>query len=176
MRLEGVKMSNVFVINDTMEFGLYGPGHGANFHISASRWSRFIINPCYRWNKVICVCSQSNLDLEFLRAVLSIFCYPSCLRPLSWIVVMVPTWVWPPEFTWGCGVSVWSSLLHCGNAVAAPRGRSCRSGRVLDVERESDGAQAVRANHDSAKSFLFRPQSGNSRVFAAWKKRQLLPK
>ena len=75
------------------------------------------------------------------------------------------TLVWPPEVTWGCNFSVWSSVSHCGNTVAALNGHSCHSGCGLDG-LQSERAEAVRANHESAKSFFFRPQSGNNKIFA----------
>lgn len=73
--------------------------------------------------------------LEFLRAVFSIFFFVipavSVLSAgsLSWAYFSLATRV----YVGGCGLSVWSSVLHCGNAVAA--------------------LQAVGAGHESAKPF-----------------------
>lgn len=51
-------------------------------------------------------------------------------------------------------VGLWCQRVVVGAALWD--GHSCRSGSGLDGLR-SEGAEAVRANHESAESFLFRP-------------------
>lgn len=88
-------------------------------------------------------------------------CYSSCLAPHSLDHSPDSGYIWAPEFTWGCGVSLRLLALHCGNIVISLRDHSCHLGPGLN-RLQSEGAEAaVRVNHESAAAFLFSPQSLN---------------
>lgn len=69
--------------------------------------------------------------------------------------------LWAPEFTRGCGVSLRLLALHWGNTVIALRDHSCHLGPDLNWLQSEGAEAAVRLNHESAATFLCSPQSLN---------------